>query len=189
MRHVFFPTSGLVSLLTVMQDGDSIELATIGREGFTGLSVFFGADVATSRGIVQVPGEAFRISAERFRHHIPRCPGLQSALAAFAEMLFALVAQTTACNQLHPVSQRLARWLLLTHDRAEQDDFPMTQEFLSQMLGVHRPTVSVAAAALQNTGIIQYRHGKMRVLDRPALEATACECYATIQRQSDRLAP
>ena len=148
-----------------------------------GIQVFLGATNATSRLAVQIDGRGFRMRAEAFRQHLTQCEGLRTALSRYTDALFALMAQSVACNRLHPIDQRCARWLLTTHDRAEGDEFALTQEFLSQMLGVRRASVSLSAANLQAAGCIRYRHGKIMITDRKALEAAACECYGVFRRR------
>ncbi len=185
---VFFPTKGVVSMLTVLDSGDAVEIATIGNEGMADISAFFGLRTSPARLLVQVPGEALRMSRDAFDQHLARSTELRQLLGAYSITMFIEVSQTAACNRLHPVEQRCARWLLMTHDRVDGDAFPITQEFLSEMLGVRRATVSVAEEKLQDAGLIRYSHGGMEVLDRPGLEAAACECYRIIRDRFDALA-
>ena len=185
---VFFPTKGVVSMLTVLASGGAVELATIGNEGMADISAFFGLRTSPARLLVQVPGEAFRMTRDAFDEHLARSAELRRVLGAYSISMFIEVSQTAACNRLHPVEQRCARWLLMTHDRVDGDTFPITQEFLSEMLGVRRATVSVAEAKLQEAGLIRYSRGAMEILDRPGLEAQACECYSIIRERFDALA-
>ena len=185
---VYFPTKGVVSMLTVLASGEAIEIATIGNEGMADLSAFFGLRTSPARLLVQVPGEAFRMTRDAFDQHLASSAELRQVLGAYSISMFIEVSQTAACNRLHLVEQRCARWLLMTHDRVDGDTFPITQEFLSEMLGVRRPTVSVAEAKLQEAGLIRYSRGAMEILDRPGLEAQACECYSIIRERFDALA-
>jgi CRP-like cAMP-binding protein len=187
MPYVYFPNTGVISMLTVMEDGAAVEIATIGNEGMADLFVFLGLEESDSRLLIQVPGSAMRMESARFRRHIEELPSLRALLDYYAVALFALVAQSAACNRMHPMVERCARWLLMTHDRVDAPAFPMTHDFLSEMLGVRRPSVSVAAAALRDAGLITYRRGKVTVLDRSGLEAASCECYRLIRERFDRL--
>jgi CRP-like cAMP-binding protein len=187
MPYVYFPNTGVISMLTVMEDGPAVEIATIGNEGMTDLFVFLGLEESDSRLLIQVPGTALRMESARFREHIEQIPSLRKLLGYYAVALFALVAQSAACNRMHPMVKRCARWLLMTHDRVDAAVFPMTHDFLSEMLGVRRPSVSVAAKALQEAGLITYHRGKVTVLDRAGLEAASCECYRLIRERFDRL--
>lgn len=187
MPYVYFPNTGVISMLTVLADGVAVEIATIGNEGMTDLSVFLGLEASDSRLLIQVPGTAMRMESDRFLKHVEQIPILRALLGYYAVSLFALVAQSAACNRMHPIVERCARWLLMTHDRVDADVFPMTHNFLAEMLGVRRPSVSVAAEALQAAGFITYHRGKVMVLDRPGLEAASCECYRHIRERFDRL--
>ena len=187
MPYVYFPNSGIISMLTVMQDGTAVEIATIGNEGMVDLFVFLGVEESDSRLLIQVPGTALRMESARFREHVDQIPALRTLLGYYAIALFALAAQSAACNRMHPMVARCARWLLMTHDRVDAPEFPMTHNFLSEMLGVRRPSVSVAAEALRKTGVIAYHRGKVTVLDRPGLEAASCECYRLIRERFDRM--
>jgi CRP-like cAMP-binding protein len=183
IEYVYFPTSGMLSVLTVLEDGESIETASVGSEGMTGARVSLGSTRATSRLVVQLEGQGFRMRADALRHHLAQMETLRGVVARYVDVLFTLFAQSAACNRVHSIDQRIARWLLMTHDRAAADEFALTQEFLSQMLGVRRASVSLAAAGLQRAGCIKYRHGRITVVDRRALEAASCECYAVIRRR------
>ena len=184
---VCFPEDAVVSSLSVMADGSAIETATIGNEGMTGLALFHGVDQTPEQAFVQVPGVGHLLSATAFRDALPRCPTLRAQLHLFAQALYSLVAQSSGCNRKHGVDQRCARWLLLVHDRVGRDQWDLTQLFLSQMLGVRRATVTVAAGVLQKAGAIRYSRGRITVVDRALLEAASCECYAVIRSTFDRL--
>jgi CRP-like cAMP-binding protein len=188
IEHVYFPEDGVVSVLSVATDGSAVETGTVGYEGIVGLPVFFGADRAPAQAVCQVPGEALRIDSATFRRELERGGGeLRSLLGRYAQALFTQLAQSSACNRLHSMRERCARWLLQAHDRVGADEFPLTQQFLSQMLGVRRATVSEVASALQREGLITYEYGRITVRDRRGLEAAACECYAVVRREFDRL--
>jgi CRP-like cAMP-binding protein len=168
-------------------NGDIVEFATIGPEGIVGFPVLLGASSMPSKAIVQIPGEALRISTADFRGALDRLPTLQPLLLRYTMALLNQVAQVTSCNRLHEVQERCARWLLQTHDRVNSDSFPLTQEFLAQMLGVHRPTVTVAAGILQKAGLVDYTRGSMTIINRKGLEAASCNCYQVIAAEYERL--
>ena len=184
---VHFPEEGWISMMALLSDGGAAEVGLIGREGMLGLPVFFGAETTTLEGMVQGPGKALRLSAAAFREELEAIPSLRPLLLRYAFAHQQQVAQTAACNGRHVLEQRLARWLLMAHDRADGDDFPMTQEFLATMLCVHRPGVTVAARVLQQTGYIRYAPGNITVTDRAGLEEVACECYGAVRRQFRQL--
>ncbi|HEY0420323.1 MAG TPA: Crp/Fnr family transcriptional regulator, partial [Acetobacteraceae bacterium] len=184
---VYFPESGYVCRLAPMDDGDSAEVGLIGPDGMVGLSVLLEGDQESFELMVQVPGTALRMDARAFRVELERLPALRSLLSRYALVHHGQVARTAACNGRHQINERLARWLLMAHDRAEGDEFPMTHEFLSMMLGVRRAGVTVAAGTLQKAGFIRYEKGRIEVTDRPGLESVACECYGIVRRASDRL--
>ena len=184
---VCFPEDAVVSQISVMADGSGIETATVGHDGMTGLALFHGVDATPEQVFVQVPGIGHTLSADAFRDALPRCPTLVRILHRFAQALYTFVAQSSGCNRKHGVDQRCARWLLLVHDRVGRDRIELTQLFLSQMLGVRRATVTVAAGALQKAGAIRYTRGRITVVDRVRLEAASCECYAVIRSTFDRL--
>jgi CRP-like cAMP-binding protein len=181
IRFVYFPLTCMISIVTLLDDGVTIESATIGNEGMSGLSVFHGLETSTSRAIVQMDGETLRMTANDLQRMLPELPSLRAALGRYADALISMLAQSGACNGLHNVEQRFARWLLTLQDRVRRDEFTITQDFLAQMLGSHRPTVTLAAGALQRAGFITYRHGHVRILDGPSLEDIACECYKIIR--------
>ena len=189
--HVYFPEAAVASVLGVMADGSAVETATIGPEGMVGLPVFLGTDQMSAQAFVQVAGPMLRMRADAFRTALAAAPALTRTLHRYTQALFTLVGQSSACNRLHAMTERCARWLLHTHDRvgaAEgRNEFPLTHQFLSQMLGVRRATVTEAMGALQGRGAITYRLGDVHVRDRALLEGMACECYAIIAREFDRL--
>ncbi|MGI8999818.1 MAG: Crp/Fnr family transcriptional regulator [Candidatus Limnocylindria bacterium] len=178
--YVYFPSDGVVSLLTVLANGMAVELGHVGSEGMVDISVFLGQEASESRIIVQVPGTAQRMESKRFRKHLEALPGLRRIMGAYVLEFFTMVAQTTACNRQHTIQQRFARWVLMTQDRTARAEFPITQEFLAEMLGVTRPKVTGAASRLRRRGVISYQRGRMTVDDRSGLEGLACECYALV---------
>ena len=177
VREVYFPTTSLVSLLTVAEGHPALEVGMIGREGMVGVPLALGIAVSPVRALVQGDGAALRMEAGRFSSALGESPPLQRALNRFAGGLMAQISQTAACNRFHVVEQRLARWLLMTRDRLRSAEFRLTHDFLSQMLGVRRVGVTQAAGALQKRGLIEYRRGEIRILDSRGLEAAACACY------------
>jgi CRP-like cAMP-binding protein len=183
IEFVYFPHAGMISLLAVMADGQSIETATVGSEGVVGANAGFGAPVSFTRAVVQAPLLASRLPVANFRSALQRSDRLRTMMAVYGELLLSQVQQTAACNALHAIEARLARWLLQTRDRLDADVLPLTQEFLSQMLGVRRATVNLAARQLQSTGAITIRRGRIIIVDREGLEAVACECYAILREQ------
>jgi CRP-like cAMP-binding protein len=186
VEHVFFPENIVASVVGVMADGSAVETATIGYEGVVGLVLFFGSDRIAAQAFCQVPGHALRMPAQVFRDALDS-PDLRAILGRYTQALLTQIAQSSACNRLHPMSQRCARWLLQSHDRVQRDHFSLTQDFLAQMLGVRRATVNEAAGALQDAGAISYKYGKISVIDRARLEQRACECYGIIAREYARL--
>ncbi len=189
VNHVYFPHSGMISLLAVMKQGQSVEIATVGREGAVGAMSGFGSRHAFTRAIVQVDGAASRISAAHFQEAMKKSASLRVTIVRYNEGLLAQVQQTAACNALHDLEQRLCRWLLQTQDRAGGDIITLTHEFLSQMLAVRRTTVTLVARGLQKAGAIEYRRGKIRIVDRRKLEKRACECYKVVSQQIDQHLP
>jgi CRP-like cAMP-binding protein len=181
--RVYFPQSGMISLLVMGQDGGGIEAATIGREGGFGLQSGLGKRRAFTRAVVQVAGRFSYISADRFQKAVAQSEPLRGMIAAYLEILWVEAQQIAACNAIHSAEARLCRWLLQTRDRIESDTVPLTQEFLSQMLGVRRTTVTLVARALQAGGLIKYSRGKIQIVDGAALENGACECYAALQQE------
>jgi CRP-like cAMP-binding protein len=185
--EVHFITRGVVSLVKKLDTGENIEIATVGPEGMVGTTLALGTNRADHRAIVQVPGETLCMKASVFGKAVKDVPKLQPLLMRYTVALLNQVAQSAACNRVHTVDERCARWLLMTHDRAKSNSFSLTHEFLAQMLGVHRPTVSVAAAMLQKAGYIHYVRGTITVEDRKGLEKASCGCYRAISREYDRL--
>ncbi|HEY8614418.1 MAG TPA: Crp/Fnr family transcriptional regulator [Roseomonas sp.] len=185
--YVYFLHRGVASMLTRMSDGSAVEIATVGPEGMVGMPIFLGAERMPSTAFMQVPGNGVRMEADAFRKAIGRCPALNHLLLRYTLALMNQMAQNAACNRTHAVEERCSRWLLMTQDRVRQPTFPLTQEFLAQMLGVRRPTVSVAANMLARAGLVSYVRGQMTILDRPGLEAASCECYRIIAGEFERL--
>ena len=184
---VYFPETGWISMLAYMEDGDAAEVGLIGREGFAGLPVLLGGDSDDLEAMVQAPGTALCMDATAFREELDRLPALRTLLLRYALAHHGQVARTAACIGRHQVDQRLARWLLMAHDRSEGDEYPMTHEFLGMMLGVRRAGVTVAAGQLAKAGFIRYERGRIQVTDRPGLESVSCECYGIARRASDAL--
>ena len=190
LTHVYFPLSGMVSLITTMQGGASVEMGTVGREGVVGVPMIAQSEpVASMDAVVQLPGEAVMVPTDTFRAALPEAPMLADLVQRFADALFRMVGQNAACNRLHTTDERLSRWLLMTSDRAESEVFPLTHEFLSQMLGVRRASVSEAAEGLHGEDLIRYHRGVISLVDRPGLERRACECYQVIRTVFDRALP
>jgi CRP-like cAMP-binding protein len=188
MTDVYFPLSGVVSLMTPMEDGSAVETATIGYEGMVGIHAFLGGGIlGNAQAMGQVSGQALRMNADHFRAEIDSDGKLRQVMLAYTQALFAQISQGVACNGVHSIQERCARWLLETHDRAGSDQFTLTQEFLSDMLGVRRPSVTVAARTLQQAGVIRYERGRINVVDRRGLEDASCECYRMIQQEYRRL--
>jgi CRP-like cAMP-binding protein len=189
MRQVYFPLSGVVSLMIPLVEGMAIETATIGNEGMVGVHAFLGGGpLGNGQAMSQVSGQMLAMNVDTFRAEANGDGKLRSVMLAYTQALFAQISQAVACNGVHEIQQRTAKWLLETHDRAGgSDTFDLTQEFLADMLGVTRPSVSVAAHTLQMAGLIRYRRGQITVLDREALEESACECYASVRKEYERL--
>jgi CRP-like cAMP-binding protein len=177
LAFVYFPQGAVLSVLTVMQNGAAVEIGTFGLEGLSGAQLILGGDRAPSQMICQIPGETLRMPVDRFLYHLKTAPTFQRIVRRYTEALFNFMGQSIACNRLHTVDERCARWLLMSHDRVGGDQFDLTQEFLAIMLGVHRPGVSIAAASLQQAGFIRYIRGHVEIRDRKGLESAACECY------------
>lgn len=184
---VYFPENGVISLVTELQDGDQVEAMTVGNDGFTGIAVFHGLASSMLKGIGQITGEARRIAVEDFRALFSQCAGLNRLLNRYSQFTFETVSQSAACNRLHVIEQRCARWLLMSHDRVGRDKFDLTQEFLAEMLGVRRPGVTVAMGLLEKAGLITHGRGNITVVDRAGLEKASCECYRTIRCRQAKL--
>ena len=185
IRHVYFPCFGLVSLLTLVDQHLALEVGLVGNEGMVGIPLALGEGVSTIRALVQGEGTAMRMKSTTFLKELRRSPHLQRALNHYTNTLMAQVVQTAACNRFHVVEERLARWLLMTRDRVQANEFPMTQEFLSHMLGVRRVGITKAAGALQRHNLIRYSRGKISILDGQGLEAAACQCYRVVKNMQD----
>lgn len=177
VQHIYFINDALVSILSLLSDGSTIEVGVVGRDGISDTSVLFGTNVAAHQALVQIPGSALRIKTEAFTEEIERGGQLQLLLLRYARLLLTQISQVSACNSLHTIEERLARWLLMSAYRVESNELPLTQEFLSHMLGVRRAGVTVAARVLQSAGLIKYNRGHITILDEEGLEASACECY------------
>lgn len=189
LRFVYFPTTCIVSLLYVMEDGASAEIAILGNEGLIGIALFMGGETTPSRAIVQSAGAAFRLDAQVLKREFIRGGPVQRLLLRYTQALITQMAQTAVCNRHHSIDQQLCRWLLLSMDRLPSNELKMTQELIANMLGVRRSGVTEAALKLQDAGLIRYGHGHIQVLDRPGLEKRVCECYRVVKREFDRLLP
>jgi CRP-like cAMP-binding protein len=189
LTHVYFPTTAIVSLLYVMEDGASAEIAVVGHEGIVGISLFMGGETTPSRAVVQSAGQGFRLNASLMLQEFNRAGPVLHLLLRYTQALITQMAQTAVCNRHHSLDQQLCRWLLLSLDRLHSKELVMTQELIANMLGVRREGVTEAAGHLQEAGLIQYRRGHITVLDRDRLEQRACECYAVVKKEYDRLLP
>jgi CRP-like cAMP-binding protein len=187
--YVYFPTTSIVSLLYVLADGNSAEIAVTGNEGLVGIALFMGGDTTPSRAVVQSEGRGYRLKGAVVKKHFDEGGALQHLLLRFTQALITQMTQTAVCNRHHAVDQQLCRWLLLSMDRLPTDRLVMTQELIANMLGVRREGVTEAAGKLQAEGLIEYSRGKITVLNRPRLEARVCECYAVVKKEYDRLLP
>jgi CRP-like cAMP-binding protein len=187
LRHVYFPTDSIISLLYVMADGASAEISVVGNEGLIGVALFMGGETTPSRAIVQSAGHAYRLVGQRLKEEFHRNGGMQLLLLRYTQALLTQMAQTAVCNRHHSVDQQLCRWLLLSLDRLPTNQLSMTQELIANMLGVRREGVTEAAGKLQKLGVIRYARGRITVLDRHRLEQLSCECYAVVKKESDRL--
>ena len=185
--YAYFPVNGVVSMLAHVDDGALVEVATVGNEGMIGLPIFLGAELTPGTSFSQIPGDALRISAEHFRQAIAQDGPLTRLLHRYTQALMVQISQGTACNRAHSREERCGRWLLLCHDRVGENEFLLTQEFLSQMLGVRRASVNAVATTFQQAGFIEYTRGRMRILDREGLESVSCGCYAVIRQEYDRM--
>jgi len=187
--YLYFPASGVVSLLYLLEDGSSTEIALCGREGVVGVSLFMGGGVTPSRAVVQIAGHAWRMRAALMKKSFDRGGALQPLLLRFTQALITQMTQTGVCNRHHAVDQQVCRWLLLALDRLDSSEIAMTQERIAHLLGVRREGVTDAAGKLQDAGLIEYSRGRIRVLDRAGIEQRVCECYAVVKREYDRLLP
>jgi CRP-like cAMP-binding protein len=182
-----FPEDCVVSLVTHLEDGDKVEAMTVGNDGFAGMSIFHGLSSSRLTAVGQITGHSRRIATEDFRELLQECTGLNRLLHRYSQFVFETVSQSAACNRLHVIEQRCARWLLMSHDRVGRDQFDLTQEFLSIMLGVRRPGVTVAMGILEKAGLIAHGRGNITVINRAGLEKASCECYATIRERQATL--
>ncbi|MEO5660012.1 MAG: Crp/Fnr family transcriptional regulator [Polaromonas sp.] len=188
LKHVYFPTTAIVSLLYVMEDGASAEIAVVGNEGIVGISLFMGGESTPSRAIVQSAGRGYRLKAQVIKDEFKLAPVLH-LLLRYTQALITQMSQTAVCNRHHSLDQQLCRWLLLSLDRLQGNQLVMTQELIANMLGVRREGVTEGALRLQKAGLISYSRGRISVLDRPGLEERTCECYAVVKKEYDRLLP
>jgi CRP-like cAMP-binding protein len=189
MRHVYFPGTSIVSLLYVMANGASAEIAVVGCEGMVGVSLFMGGESTPSRAVVQSAGRGFRLKAQVLKDEFNRAGPVMHLLLRYTQALITQMSQTAACNRHHSLEQQLCRWLLLSLDRLRGSELVMTQELIANMLGVRREGVTEAALKLQKQGLIRYARGRISVLDRPGLETQTCECYGVVKKEYDRLLP
>ena len=189
MRHIYFPTDAIVSLLYVLDNGASAEIAVVGNDGAVGVSLFMGGETTTSRAIVQSAGYAYRLTGARLKREFGLHGDLMYVLLRYTQSLITQMAQTAVCNRHHSVDQQLCRWLLLSLDRLSSTELIMTHELIANMLGVRREGVTDAAGKLQKLGVIRYRRGRITVLNRPELEHLCCECYGVVKRETERLLP
>jgi CRP-like cAMP-binding protein len=187
--YVYFPTDSIVSLLYVMKDGASAEIAVVGNEGLVGISLFMGGETTPSRAVVQSAGHAYRLRSKMLKQEFEFGGPLQHLLLRYTQALITQMAQTAVCNRHHSIEQQLCRWLLLSADRLPSNELTMTQELIANMLGVRREGVTEAAGKLQETGLIHYSRGRITILDRPKLEKRVCECYMVVKKEFDRLLP
>lgn len=187
LRHVYFPVDCIVSLLYVLADGASAEIAVVGNDGLIGIALFMGGETTSNRAVVQSAGHAYRLLGQRLKDEFHRNGTLQELFLRYTQALITQMAQTAVCNRHHLVDQQLCRWLLLSLDRLSSNQLDMTQELIANMLGVRREGVTEAAGKLQRLGVIHYQRGHITVLDRPRLEVLCCECYAVVKRETDRL--
>lgn len=189
LNHVYFPTTCIVSMLYVLENGASAEIAVVGYEGLVGVSIFMGGMSTPSRAVVQSAGSAYRLPAATMMAEFNRGGGLQHLMLRYTQALITQMTQTAVCNRHHSVDQQLCRWLLLSIDRLPSEELTMTQELIANMLGVRREGVTEAAGKLQDAGVISYRRGHIKVLNRPKLEKMSCECYEVVRRETARLLP
>lgn len=187
ITHVYFLNQALASLITILANGSVVEVGVVGNEGMVGLPVCWGGNTTTHQAMVQIPGTAMKMKAEHLKTEFNRGGKLQSLLLRYTQALFTHTSQSAACNRIHTLEERLARWLLLVKDRMQSNELPLTQEFLSHMLGVRRSGVTVAANTLQQAGMIRYSRGKITILEPESLEATSCECYGVVKNEFVRL--
>lgn len=187
IEYVYFPLTGMISVVTELKDGTHIEAMTIGREGFAGLPLFHGVNTAISKSMCQIEGMFLQVPADSFTDLLPDLPQLSALLHRYAQFAYEVVAQTAACNSMHLIEQRCARWLLISSDAVGKNELGLTHDFLSQMLAVRRPGVTVAIGALERLNLIEHRYGKISILDKVGLEKVSCECYRTVKDREQEL--
>ena len=185
--HIYFPLTGVVSLVIIVEGGVSLEVGIIGNEGMVGTPIFLGSERSPTRAISQVAGEALRMETKSFQEEMQRAGPLHGLVQRFTQAMINQISQSAICNHRHSVQKRICRWLLMSHDRMGTDEFYLTQEFLAQMLGVRRPSVTAVAGILQKAGLLTYRRGNLTILDREGLEAASCECYRAVSKELERL--
>ncbi len=187
LAAAYFPITCVISLLTRLKSGETPEVGLVGRDGMGSIAVFPGVNTMPCDGVILIPGTAYRMDTDVIRQKVHQGGPLHDALGRYAHLTLARSMQTAACNSVHPVHERCVRWLLMTHDLVENDGFPLTQDVLAMMLGVRRPSVTIVARALQRAGLIDYRRGRVKILDRQGLEAASCECYRLMREEQRRL--
>jgi CRP-like cAMP-binding protein len=187
LDYLYFPTTSVVSLLYTTEDGSTAEMGLVGNDGVVGVALFLGGDTTPNRAVVQIAGDAFRMKAKILKAEFARGGALHDLMLRYTQALLTQISQTAVCNRLHSMEKRLCRWLLLCHDRLKSDELLMTQEFIANMLGGRRESVTVAAGRLQDAGLVQYARGHITLLSREGLEAAVCECYRIVKEESDRL--
>lgn len=187
MEYVYFPGGSVLSILSYMHNGTAVEVATVGNEGFAGIELLIGGELASNTTICQVAGDSYRMAASAFKEAVAGDTPLRRIAQRYLQSHLSQISQSVACNRLHTIEERFARWVLMTHDRVGRNTFHLTHEFLADMLGVHRPSVSLVAGAFQQAGMIKYSRGNLTILNRAGLESTSCECYATVRSQLQRL--
>ena len=187
IKDVYFPIHGMISLISIMEDGSTTEIALVGNEGMIGMPVFWGGNYSNNCAVVQLEGNGWKLNAEVFKQKFLRSEALQKRLLLYTQALLTQVSQNAACNRQHTIEERLCRWLLSVCDCIGKDNFPLTQEFISQMLGIRRSSVTVAAGTLQKAGLIRYNRGNINIINVKDLEAAACECYCLVKQEYDRL--
>jgi CRP-like cAMP-binding protein len=187
LDYLYFPTTSIVSLVYTIEEGATVEMGLVGNEGVVGIALFMGGETTPNQGIVQIAGDAYPLPAKILKAEFKRAGALQRLLLRYTQALITQMSQTAVCNRLHPVEQRLCRWLLMVHDRVPSDEWLMTQGFIANMLGGRRESVTVAACHLQDLRLIHYTRGHIKILNRQGLEAAVCECYRVVKAESDRL--
>lgn len=186
IQHVYFPNEAIISSVVTLENGATVEVGPVGNEGMAGVSVLLGTDTSFHKVLVQVDGSAIRMSADVLKSECSQCAPLQTLLLRYVMARHIFISQSVACNRLHTIEERLCRWLLAMHDRAEEEEFELTQEMIAEMLGTQRSGVTLAAGVLQRAGLISYRRGKISILDREGLEQSSCECYKVVKEQFDK---